>query len=143
MTNETRILAVVASLLLVGVVSPASAQRVDLTASVPFEFRVGDEVMPRDAYRISRAHEGSSALMLRSERKSVVFLVLQGRPYDNAVDPRLVFHRIGDQYFLREVQLLGRSALELRVSRGEREAMQRIASGAPAGVERVVIRAEK
>lgn len=138
MTTETRILAL-ASILMAAGVSPATAQTVDITARVPFEFRVGDNAMPRDVYQISRAHKGSSALMLRGERKGVVVLARPGKPYNGADSPQLIFHRIGNQYFLREVQLLGSSALDLPETRAEREALERIASGAPAGVQRVVI----
>jgi hypothetical protein len=139
MTNQTRILAAAATVLMVAVASPGSAQYVDMTARVPFEFYVNGETMPRDLYRISRPHQGSAALMLRGERRGVVVLVRQGRPYRPADKPQLVFNRIGDQYFLREVQLLGSSAIELPQTRAEREALERIASNAPAGVERVVI----
>jgi hypothetical protein len=136
MTNQTRILAAVASVLTVTAAAPAIAQSVDLIARVPFEFRVGDQEMPRDVYRISRS---SGAVIVRSERNAVAVLTRQGKPYTNVDKSRLVFHRVGSQYFLREVQMQGRTALELPETRAEREAMEQLASSAPAGVQRVVI----
>ncbi len=141
MTNETRILAAVAGMLMVAAAFPASAQSVQLTADVPFEFGVAGETMPRDVYRISRPQEGSAALILRGERKAVIAMVRQGNPHDAADNPKLVFHRIGDQYFLREVQLLGRSALDLPETAAERAALERMANASPAGVQRVVVAA--
>jgi len=143
MKNETRILGAVVAVLLTAVVAPARAQVVDMVARVPFEFYVGDEAMPGDVYHISRAQHGSGTLMLRSERKGAIVLAQQGGPYRRLDNPKLVFHRVGDQYFLREVQLVGSSALELPETQGEREAVQRIASSAPAGVRRVVIAAPR
>jgi hypothetical protein len=138
MKKETRMLGAIAAALLAAV-STASAQMVDVVANVPFEFRVGNDTMPRAVYHISRATQGSGALMLRSDHKGVMVLTRQGAPYRRLENPKLVFHRIGDQYFLREVQLVGSSALELPETKAEREALQQIASGAPAGVKRVVI----
>jgi hypothetical protein len=140
MTTQTRIGAVAATLLLAAIVPPASAQYVDMIVRVPFEFHVAGDSMPRDVYRISRAHNGSSALMLRGERRGIFVLTRQGKPYSGAQTPQLVFHRIGNQYFLREVQLLGSSALDVPETPAEREALRQIADGAPAAVERVVIR---
>jgi hypothetical protein len=139
MKKETRMLGAIAAALLTAVAAPASAQMVDVVANVPFEFRVGNDTMPRAVYRISRATQGSSALMLRSDYKGVVVLVRRGGSSEARDNPKLVFHRIGDQYFLREVQLLGGNALELPETRAEREALQQIASSAPAGMRRVVI----
>jgi hypothetical protein len=139
MTNETRILAALANLLIVAAVAPANAQSVDMTARVPFEFHVNGQTMPRDVYSISRAGAGSSGLMLRSETRGVVVLVHPGKLPERDVPPQLVFHRIGDAYFLREVKLRGSTALDVAQSRAEREAMGRVASNAPGGVKRVVV----
>jgi hypothetical protein len=143
MRNETRILATLASLLTVAAVAPATAQPIDMIARVPFEFQVAGQTLPRDVYQISRASGGSSGLMLRSETRGVVVLVHPGKGYERGQPPQLVFHRIGDDYFLREVKLSGTTALDVPQSKAEREAMGRIASSAPGGVKRVVVLPER
>ena len=142
MTKQTRILAAL-GLAAVTAASTASAQSVRLTARVPFDFHVNGSSLPRDVYRLAPANDGSSTLMLRSDRKAVVVLVQQGRPYDSMADSHLVFHRVGQQYFLREVRFEGSTGLALPESRDERAAIDRIASAGPGGVERVVIRAAR
>jgi hypothetical protein len=138
MTNTTRLLVTLANALVVASVFPASAQT-GVSARIPFEFQVAGETLPRDVYRLSRAADGSHALIVRSERRAVIVLARQGKPYTRAEHPQLVFHRVGKDYFLREVQFPGSSGLDLPETSDEREAKERLASVGPAGVQRVVL----
>jgi hypothetical protein len=65
--------------------------------------------------------------MLSGFRHSAVLMSQpDGRTKDDS--PRLVFHRYGDRYFLREVRLAGNTGFSLPKSREEREVEEQIAS---------------
>lgn len=140
MKTHTRIMIAASVLLLAGAI-PASAQY-NMTARIPFEFTVGDDTLPRDVYRVSRDESSSSVLILRGERRAIAILGHRAGSGDNADEPYLVFHRLGDQYFLREIRFLGRVGMSLPETRKERDAAERRADGSPAGVQKVKVVAQ-
>lgn len=78
------------------------AQSVTLRADIPFEFRVGEKLMPAGEYFVDD-HDG----MLRFQQKdgaygAVSSLVMYGSGWPDQ-KPELRFSRYGDAYFLREV----------------------------------------
>jgi len=140
MKTYTRIFAAASGLVLAAAL-PASAQH-NMTAQVPFEFMVGGDTLPRDVYRVSRDQGTPGVLILRSERRAIVILGRRAESEDNAEKPKLVFHRLGDQYFLREIRFLGNIGLSLPETREERQAAERRADGSPAGRQKVVVAAQ-
>jgi hypothetical protein len=93
---------VAASLLLA---SGAQAQELHVRADVPFDFVIGNKVYPAGNYDIARALSTSNALLVRSDAKMTPTFVLpqectSGKPAEKTV---LVFHRIGDEYFLYQI----------------------------------------
>jgi hypothetical protein len=137
MKKVTPILVAAVAILGAAALSPANAQ-VYVVAQVPFEFQIGDTTMPRDVYTISRV-AGAGTLMVRSEHRGV-FVIAQSSGNDNAGSrSKLVFYRIGNQYFLRELQLSGLPAMTLPESRSEREARRLLASAGTDDIRRVVI----
>jgi hypothetical protein len=113
--------ALVAAVLAVASV-PVAAE--DLQCKVPFRFQVGGAALPAGTYTVSTAQStvgirgfatGAFALANRIEKRT-----------DDA--PKLVFHRYGDEYILREVWT-GRTGKTLVESRHERELKRREVAG--------------
>jgi hypothetical protein len=108
--------------------SVANAQSVNVRATVPFNFVIGDQVYPAGDYAIQTlAPTIDTFLYLRSRVDSKPFVV-QARK-NTAVIPatqtKLVFHRVGTSYFLYQVWSAGsyvsrefpKSHTELRMAR--------------------------
>jgi hypothetical protein len=91
-------------LLLVVASLPASAQ-VDLKVTLPFAFQAGDVEFPSGAYTISQPNPNAK-MSIRGPRGKTGVIATTSLPSENvfAKDKTwLVFHRIGDKYFLSEV----------------------------------------
>jgi hypothetical protein len=123
MTISVRRLVVTGTLLLVGVgvAASARAQGTETVTTIPFAFTAGDTKLPQDRYRISPIPGQNSVFMIRGERNGVVLMTRIDRLNDREPAPSLTFHRYGDQYFLREVQLGDGRILHLTPSRAETE----------------------
>jgi hypothetical protein len=80
------------------------AQTTDLRANVPFDFRLGQKVMPAGAYRII---ERSPGLLVVQEQgghhMTQAFLTLPVSRRDAPAKGQLQFTRYGDTYFLSKV----------------------------------------
>lgn len=103
-----------------------NAQSTETITKVPFAFNVGSSLMPRDTYRVSKLGGHTDVFMISGFRHSAILL---GQPEGPGTDdsPRLVFHRYGDSYFLREVRLAGSTGFFLPETRQERDVQERIA----------------
>ena len=76
-----------------------------ITVQIPFPFHVGDSVLPAGSYTAG-AHLGSGSLIvLRSAdgKSSVMALSNGAHSSDGRTQPRLIFNRYGDEYFLFQV----------------------------------------
>jgi hypothetical protein len=103
MKNALGFILVAASLLLA---SGAQAQTLRVRANVPFDFVAGDTVYTAGSYDIQNV---SSAIVLRNEGKSESRLTIphmcsSATPAKQTV---LVFHRVGDEYFLYQIWTAG------------------------------------
>ena len=121
MTISVRRLVVAGALLMMGAAALPRAQGIETVTKVPFAFTAGDTQLPQDRYVISPLPGQKSVFMLRGERNGVVLMSRIDRLSNRETAPSLTFHRYGDQYFLREVQLGDGSILHLTQSRAERE----------------------
>ena len=130
MTKSIQRVVVTAGLLLVGVTTCARAQGTETVTNVPFEFTAGDTNLPRDQYRISPMPGQSGAFMVRGMRHGVVLMSRTDRTNAREPAPSLTFHRYGDHYFLKEVQLGDGRILHLPQSRAERKAAESVAAQA-------------
>ena len=108
----------------------ASAQTTDSIADVPFAFTVGTKTLPRDVYRISRLPNHMDVIEIRGLRGGAVVTSQPEGPDRNDPSPRLVFHRYGDSYFLREIRMPGNTGVALPATRLERDAAEKIVSNA-------------
>ena len=89
--------------------APGFAQA-DLEASVPFGFYAGKNVLPAGTYTLDVDNAGMVWIKREDRRgRAVVGSVgIGGRGFDH--ESKLVFHRYGDEYFLSEMWVSGRSA---------------------------------
>ena len=102
-----------------------------LTASIPFQFTIGNQTLPAGDYTIDSINQdsGKSALRFRSKDGRVTRLVIMN-PTQRGLDPEkasLVFHRYGDSYFLAEVWAGDPYGLTLPRSRSERDMERELA----------------
>ncbi len=87
----------------------ANAQGVTVQANIPFAFVVGDQSLPAGEYNIKPASGDSAALTIRStDGKRVILTITQAcaarDPWDKT---ELVFHHVGQQYFLSQIRVEG------------------------------------
>jgi hypothetical protein len=138
MTISVQRLVVTAALLLAGVATSARAQGIETVTNVPFGFTAGDTNLPRDQYKVTPMPGHNGVFMIRGERHGVVLMSVTDRTNDREPAPRLTFHRYGDQYFLREVQLADGRILHLSETRTERKAAESVAADAAAKTKVVI-----
>ena len=143
MRMHTRLITAFATVAALATVAPAWAQEVHLVARVPFAFTAGNANLPVDTYRLSRMNNHPEMLFVRGDRTGTFIRTDETRLPRNAEgEPSLVFHRYGDQYFLREVRWEGSARLDLPETKAERAAAERRSDRA-ALKETVVIAAER
>ena len=129
MKTYARTLVALAGFAFIATAAVVKAQSLDTISKVPFAFNVGSSLMPRDTYRVSKLDGHNDVFMISGFKHSAI---LVGQPDGGQTDdsPRLVFHRYGDSYFLREVRLAGNTGFSLPETRQERDAQERIAARA-------------
>ena len=107
-----------------------SAQETDSITNVPFAFTVGQATLPRGTDRLSRLSGHLDDFEITGDRHSAIVISQPESPEGKDDNPRLVFHRYGDSYFLREIRLPGNVAMSLPPTRLERDAVERLVSNA-------------
>lgn len=96
--------------------APAPVAAADIRANVPFSFTVNKKVLPPGTYNVSN---NNSALLIRGNSSGAVTLGNRAES-STSTSPKLVFHRYGDTYILREVWM-GSSGYQLPQTSRERE----------------------
>ena len=98
------------------------AQSTNVTASVPFDFVVGDHAYPAGDYVVTSISDTGVPILIRNTDQSENGIALSnscssGKP---ATATKLVFQRMGNQYFLYQVWREGSSeGREFRISKTE------------------------
>jgi hypothetical protein len=124
-----------ASVLGAAVLLSATVQAADVRANVPFSFQVNQKVLTPGTYTIST---NGSTMLVRGLNSGAAVLGLAIESA-KASSPKLVFHRYGDEYILREVWTGGGSGRKLPESRRERELAGQRGGAATASLQRVEI----
>ncbi len=104
---------IIAAIMLVTVAGLSTAQaqtsgNTNMDANIPFDFSVGDKVMPAGEYTVTCVNPASSVkvLQIRSKAGTASAMVrtnsINGTSRDDA---RLVFHRYGNEYFFSQAWL--------------------------------------
>jgi hypothetical protein len=116
----------------------AYAQTGVVKANVPFNFIVDKTQVPAGQYMIQSVGSSGTAMIIESQDRSLVKLVLPNACESAQVQQKskLVFHRYGDQYFLAQIWTAGNDrGRELLKTEQERE----IAMNHPAAQDVVVV----
>lgn len=80
----------------------ALAQNHEVRADVPFNFTVGNKVLPAGTYSISPAMDGAIEIQNRETHLAVLTQTAMDSNHSQS-GGELVFQRYGGQYFLREI----------------------------------------
>lgn len=95
-----------------------------IAGQVPFEFVVGDRVVPAGRYIVQAAPTAADTILIRNSSAAIsLFSSLTfGEARAIPETHELVFHKYGDRYFLSEIRVAGnRVAYEVPMSREETE----------------------
>src|SRR5260221_11218115 len=96
--------------LLTSVPAPPQAGK-PFIVTIPFNFSVAGKTPPAGQYHIGRSTEDAEGLVLRgTDGRTGLFVLTRGiQNKEVQQESKLVFRRYGDQYFLGEVWISGRS----------------------------------
>ena len=72
-------------------------------ANVPFDFKVGSAQLPAGSYDIKVDDTSSAAIVIRNGETSASAMSTAWHESARNTSPKLVFHRVGNQYFLAEI----------------------------------------
>ena len=100
----------------------AQAQTTNVKASIPFDFVVGDHAYTPGEYTVKSVSQGSAAIRIDSadEYEKGITLASACEKLQPAAQTTLVFHRLGNNYFLYQIWTEGNSAgRQFRVSEKE------------------------
>jgi len=126
--GSTMLMLLVAVTLATAVVS-ANAQSTAIKANIPFEFIVGDKMLPAGKYSVKRVTtNGALAIQNVDGNNTAIRLSDPTGQMKKNTDARLVFHRYGQNYFLAEVWNGEGSGRELMKSKQERAIERELAS---------------
>jgi len=98
--------------------APAPVAAADIRANVPFSFTVDKKVLPAGRYDVT---SGSAHTLLIRGFGAGTVIMGQRAESSTSGSARLVFHRYGTEYILREVWMGGASGYELPQTARERE----------------------
>lgn len=102
-------------------VSAAQAQDVRVKANIPFDFVVGDRVMPAGEYIVAPAGSLGQAIAIRSDNRTDTTLIFACVSSAPSKSTKLVFHALAGRHFLSQVWVEGYSqGRQLRMSKSER-----------------------
>ncbi len=125
MKFHAHIIAATVGLLTLAGAPAVTASTPGLRAFVPFTFSAGETTLAAGSYTVERSSGPDGVLTMRSRAGGVMFLVQRGGAAVAGKSTRLVFHRYGDRYYLRQVWFQGTSGYEVRETPEERESAAR------------------
>jgi hypothetical protein len=109
-----------------------------VTANVPFAFKVGQAQLPAGTYKITTAFQSLLVKGIGNTMKSAYSHAQWDSPRNQS--PRLVFHHVGNQYFLAEIcRGAGNGALTIPASRLEKELEMASSPGKTGGEIAIVL----
>jgi hypothetical protein len=119
-------IAAIALVVVAGFLTAASglAQNYGVRATIPFDFTVGDKLLPPGTYTITSFNSHELWIRNRDKNVSVATIALSSSK-DPGNTGKLVFNKYGDQYFLREV-LCGSTSMNAELPPSKLEKRVRI-----------------
>lgn len=90
-------------------VSGVQAQENGVKADIPFNFVVGNQVLPAGEYLVTPQGSGNQAILIRSTDSKNAAMIITSRcgSANPSRDTKLVFHTAGGRYFLWQVWAQG------------------------------------
>jgi hypothetical protein len=111
-------------------------------ANVPFAFNVGAKQLPAGTYEIGVLSQSPNEIMIRNTETTAAALSIARTEGPRDTESKLVFDRIGTQYFLTEVwKGFGAGGMIVPTSKHEQELKKelQLAKGSAGGIEEVVV----
>jgi len=111
-------------------------------ADVPFAFTVGSAQLPAGTYEVKSIGAGNSSIAIQNSETSATAMSNARREQPRSTRAKLVFHRVGNTYFLAEVWRDSTAeGMILPASRQEKELAKemQLAKAPSGGYEEVVI----
>jgi hypothetical protein len=97
------------------------AQSNGVQATVPFDFTVGNKLLPSGTYTIQQKSMNTNVIVIRSRDKPIAVLSLVTRDSNKGPNGgKLLFHKYGGQYFLSEI-LCDQAAMNVEIPRSKTE----------------------
>ena len=144
-----RVITILATTMLFATFVVASVQAQDagnMSVNIPFDFAVAGKMLPAGEYRVRRSIAGTRSVTEFQNIKATELLYLppthpvQGGTIQSA--SKLVFNRYGNQYFLSQVWIAGRSAGEELTKTSRERLLQRELARRAAKPETIAIAAK-
>jgi hypothetical protein len=111
-----------------------------LKVNIPFEFSVGNEVLPAGEYTVRYVAQSALVIQCFDRNASQIFWTFGARSSKTRNESSLVFHRYGDEYFLSTIWTSGNdTGHELFKSRAERELIRASSKLAKSATERQTV----
>jgi hypothetical protein len=107
--------------------SAAQAQQTSVHANVPFDFVIGNHAYPAGEYALKSAQANGVLIRVDNVQESTSRITLSDActSVERSTSTKLVFHRVGDSYFLYQVWEQGStSGRQFQVGRAERQIAQ-------------------
>jgi hypothetical protein len=138
--QASTILAMASLVLLLGA-SATSAGSIELRADIPFDFMVGNKMLPAGTYTVSRPADNT--LQIRNQKVNhgiaSVLAKIMGSAKTQGLTT-LIFNRYGDRYFLSQVWTKGSAnGYSVQKSSQEREFAKELAAKGVPGPEIVSV----
>ena len=105
-------------------ITAASAQTIHMNADIPFNFILNGATLPAGEYSVTSMDVRGQVLSISDLKSHHNNLIMSNscRSLKAATKTKLVFHRYGDRYFLKQIWVAGNNAgRELATSRREEE----------------------
>ncbi|MFZ1135257.1 MAG: hypothetical protein WAN69_09940 [Candidatus Korobacteraceae bacterium] len=84
------------------VATPMVHAQTIMTANVPFAFSVGQQQLPAGAYAVRELNSAATLIQNKDGNEKALALYQSAGP-SKSDETKLVFHKIGDHYFLTEI----------------------------------------
>ena len=108
-----------------------------LNVQVPFDFHLGNSMLPSGEYTVDEAATGVVRLRSANSKSAAMIITIPVQTFDTPSQGKLVFNKYGDEYFLSQIWQAGVNAgRELPKSRREIE----VAATARRGTEAIMAR---
>ncbi len=109
---------ILGALCIVAMTTFMAAQTTLLHADIPFQFYVGEKVMPAGHYTVVEVNQSALILRLEDTNISRAFVTYPAQRDEKSAKPVMTFRRIGDVHFLRQIwKDYGTSGRELPISK--------------------------